>query len=124
MDKFLAIHQGKTSLINSRIDGYGQTELHMLVKCSDACIDKVESLLSQGADPEIRTYMLKNVEGNIVRGDDVYMNGIAYKGRSPEATPLERNQCLGNKEVMDYIFCEMLSRKLERLVAQEQKKQG
>jgi hypothetical protein len=123
MDKFLAIYQGKTSTINKYIDSNGQTALHALVKRQNATIEEVRTLLSQGADPEIRTYLFKDSAGVTRKGDDVYKNGIKYQGQSPaglsEESPLGKNQYIGDKNVMNYIFCEMLSKKLEKIAVQQ-----
>lgn len=81
----------------------------------DTTVTQVEALLARGVDLE---------KFSIQAGEDIYECGRRYGGESPEGFLVGKNQHFGNKKVMDYIFCEMLSKKLQRLAAREQKKHG
>lgn len=90
-------------------------EFEIYITNPKTTVSQIEALLARGVDLERFSFQA---------GEDIYECGRRYIGESPEDLPLGKNQHFGNKKVVDYIFCEMLSKKLERLAAQEQKKQG
>jgi hypothetical protein len=78
----------------------------------EATVPQIDALLARGVDLE---------KFSIQAGEDLYECGRKYGGESPEGLPVGKNQHFGNKGVMDYIFCEMLSKKLEKLAVIEHK---
>lgn len=78
------------------------------IVCPNATIVEIKTLLAQEVDLE---------KCSTQAGEDVYECGRRYRGRSPVASA-EKNQHYGNKAVVDFVFGEMLYKKLEKVAAQ------
>lgn len=113
-------------VVNAR-DARGATPMHFLVLRNDSTIAQIDALIERGADPTIRTYISKSKRGGFIVGQDPYGVTIRYKGWSPVETPIDHffeNQCYGNKEVTNYIFCVILVHKLKKILPFEEAKRA
>jgi len=107
-------------------DDSGNTPLHYLIAREDATIEQIEALLKRGADLEKRNN-IKIRPGRAPKwGDSAYTNAIKDKGGSPSRRPMGKffdDQCSGNKKVMQYVFHRMVSDKLDKIIADQAKRE-
>jgi len=123
----LLVENNKDYYLPNCRDSLGYTPMHYLTIREDATIEHVDALLKRGADPTIRTNIRMNIYGKWEFGDDPHKTAIKYNGRSPVETPITsffEHQCYGNKEVANYIFCTILTLKLERAIPLEANKRA
>jgi hypothetical protein len=101
-------------------DIQGLTPLHRLDMRPDATIMHVKGLIACGADPLWRT----NSFGSVYLGENAHNVGIKIGGRSPIEGLTQQSIYYTNRELMDYIFRWILSKKLVAAMAEEIKMFG
>lgn len=84
----------------------------------DRLMNKIQHPDTSVAEVELLASKMNFVFYSFKAGEHLYECGRKYGGRSP-SDGAEKNQHFGNKAVVDYVFCEMLSQKLEKLAAKE-----
>jgi hypothetical protein len=103
------------------IDDRGFTPLHYLVKRRKATIKQVQTLVLQGADITRKSRDRIGDNGSKILGVNAYRNALAIGGNSPVDKSLKgffENQCQGNKDVIEYVFTEILHKKLSVVAGQ------
>lgn len=82
----------------------------------------IKSLINSGADPEMDCIVFMEELNNQERVVDLHYYGLDILAYSPEGS--WKKQCAGNKDVMDYVFAELLQRKLETIIEVEKEVHG
>ncbi len=117
LNNFELIHNNHHySGINERDDN-GNTPLHLLVCRPDATRKQVRAMIKKGADPTMCNSTKIGSDGHILVGDNVYKYGIQHI-----QSPIQHFDHIyyGNKDVMRYIFQNILYKKTS-IAAKQQK---
>lgn len=117
LNNFELIHNNRHySGINER-DANGNTPLHLLVRRPDATRRQVKAMIKIGADPTICNNTKIGPDGYIYEGNNVYKYGIQHI-----QSPIQHFDHIyyGNKDVMWYIFQNILYKKTS-IAAKQQK---
>ncbi len=104
------------------LDNQGLTPLHHLIKKREATIKHVQILMAKGADITQRSRD-KIGDNGTIRGWDIYSQAITIVD-SPFNEPVGNffeKQCCGNKDVIQYIFTEIVHKKLLAVIEQRKK---
>lgn len=100
----------------------GLRPLHVLAIHKDATIVHVKILLERGADPLLTTRPLWFYHNQLIAGLNPYDYSVRYRGETPPQYYQEESfvwkNFVGNRQVAEYLFSEILYRKL--VIVEEQ----